>query len=274
MGRDALPVGNGEAGHLPVLLAEHIEREMDAVQLASFCRQVARDARSDGDAQRVVPFEQFRDFGTAAHGAVRPEPDALGPHEFQPAVDDPFVQLEVGYAEPEQAAGCFVFLEYGDGVAAPVELVGAGQSGGARTDHRHLLPRPAAGRAGNDVSGLKGLLDDGRFVFADRDGLIVELQHARLLAERRADPAGEFGKVVGQREDVVGLFPFSLPCHVLPFGLAVAQRTGPVAERDAAVHAARSLQLAVFRVERLFYRCEIVYAFVQGAVTGLLARYV
>ena len=82
----------------------------------------------------------------------------------------------------------------------------------------------------------------------DRDAaarlLLADGQHAGGLAWRGAQPAGEFGEVVGRVQAVAGGIPPSAPHQVVPLGDEVAQRAarGPgVAERDSAVHAAAGL---------------------------------
>ena len=74
--------------------------------------------------------------------------------------------------------------------------------------------------------------------------LIPSTQDA--LAGRRAERAGELREVVGGVQPVDGLAP-PVPVHeVVPVGDQVAERAALVAERDAAVHAARALAAASF----------------------------
>ena len=167
--------------------------------------------------------------------------DALGLHHADAPVDDGLVELEVGDAEAQQSSDVFQPLEDGDLIAAAVELVGSRQSGRSRTDDRHPLPVPSVG-AGLHVAFAEGSFDDGGFVLPDGDGCVdAELQHTALFAQRRADASGELGEVVRLCQDVVRLAPLPLVEGVLELRRAVAQRTGPVAERHAAVHAARGL---------------------------------
>ena len=80
---------------------------------------------------------------------------------------------------------------------------------------------------------------NGRFVLADGDGRVhAQFQHATLFAEGGADAAGELRKIVGFVQYLVGFLPFAFVEGILKFGLLVAQRTSPVAEGNAAVHAA------------------------------------
>ena len=130
------------------------------------------------------------------------------------------------------------------------------------------------GGVGLDVTFAEGCLHDGRLVLAYRHRFAAtELQDATLLTKGGADAAGELGEVAGLLQHVVGFAPAALREVVLPLGLAVAQRTRPVAEGHAAVHAARCLPLAVAAIQGLFDLAEIVDAFMYGPVTGFLPVY-
>ena len=72
-------------------------------------------------------------------------------------------------------------------------------------------------------------------------GSCVDAEHAGRLARRRAQPAGELGEVVGGVQPLDGLVPVVAVDQVVPVGDEVAERAAVVAERDAAVHAARRL---------------------------------
>ena len=79
------------------------------------------------------------------------------------------------------------------------------------------------------------------------------------------------GLVLVSRRKACSQSPF-IQC-VVPFRRLVAQRTGPVAEGHAAVHAARGLQLAFAGGERLLHLAKVVDAVVNGTVARLLAVY-
>ncbi len=92
---------------------------------------------------------------------------------------------------------------------------------------------------GADITFAEGCFGNGRFILADGDGGVhAQFQHTALLAEGGTDTACEFRKIVGFVQYLVGFFPFAFVEGVLKFGLLVAQRTSPVAERNTAVHAA------------------------------------
>ena len=84
----------------------------------------------------------------------------------------------------------------------------------------------------------------------DGDGRGVDAEDAGAFAGGRADAAGEFGEVIGLVQAVEGFLPQAAIDQVVPFGdqvvdraaggHAAEQRAG-VAERHAAIHAARAL---------------------------------
>src|SRR6185437_15911117 len=70
---------------------------------------------------------------------------------------------------------------------------------------------------------------------------VVDVERARRLARRRADAAGELGEVVGGVEDVERLAEVPAINEVVPLRDDVVDGAAALAERDAAVHAARPL---------------------------------
>ena len=94
-------------------------------------------------------------------------------------------------------------------------------------------------------------VDDGDFDLLDRDGVLVDAEHARGFARRRAQPAGELGEVVRGVQPRDGLAPLVAVDEVVPVGDEVAERAALVAERNAAVHAPARLHLQLVARERL-----------------------
>ena len=68
------------------------------------------------------------------------------------------------------------------------------------------------------------------------DRILVDAEHARRLARRWAETAGELGVVRGV-QSLDGVAPTVAVDEIVPVGDEVAQRAAVVAERDAAVHA-------------------------------------
>jgi hypothetical protein len=85
------------------------------------------------------------------------------------------------------------------------------------------------------------MIDDCEFHRLDRDRIVVDTEHARALARRRAQRAGELRKIVGRVQAVDRLAPLAAINEIVPVRDEVAKRAALVAERHAAVHAARAL---------------------------------
>ena len=168
-GRDEFRVVDRVAGDPPVLAGQELHREVDALELAPFDRQVARLGRAAAEADRV-------ELGRAARRAVTstptlvawPEDDALGLHLLEPAVEEPLFHLEVGDAVAEQAADAVGALEDGDRVAGAGKLLGAGQARRAGADDRHRLAGLDLGRLRDDPAFVPGPVDDAGLDLLDR----------------------------------------------------------------------------------------------------------
>ena len=131
------------------------------------------------------------------------------------------------------------FLEDCHAETHVVQIVGSSESSRTSADDSHLLTITLDIRAWLDETLLEGHLDDGALVFTVGGRLMVEtVQYAGLLAEGRTDTTCELGEGVGTGKQLVSQFKVAFVQGVVPFGCFVAQRTSPVAEGYAAVHAA------------------------------------
>ena len=131
----------------PGAVVEVVHRKVDAVELAARHRQVARHARPGRDDDRVVRGPQL--VGADVHPDVDAvaDLDALGDELVEAPLDEPLLDLELGHAEPHEAAARLVALEHGDGVPGPGELLRAREPGRAGADHGDRAAgamRPAA----------------------------------------------------------------------------------------------------------------------------------
>ena len=194
--------------------------------------------------------------------------------QLDAAVDDGFVEFEVGDSVAEQSAGGFVLLEDSNLIAHEVQVVGSSEASRTGADDGHLLAVALDIGMRLDESFLEGHLCDGSLILAVGGGLVVKsVQHARLLAECRTDASRELWEGVGSVQQPIGQFPVTLKECIVPLWRFVAQRTGPVAERHAAVHAARGLQFAFAGVECLLDLAKVVDSIVNRTVARLLARH-
>ena len=130
-----------------VLLRQEFHREMDARQIATRHRKIARrfgPARQDD--RGVLGKEGFRRH-ILADVHARPEFDALDGHLRHAAIDQVPLHLEVGNAVAEEAANAIGLLVEDDVVARARELLRARESGRPGTHDRNSLARfsrPAA----------------------------------------------------------------------------------------------------------------------------------
>jgi hypothetical protein len=192
-----------------VLRDQELQRGVDALQLAARDRQVAGHFGAGGEDHRVEIRLQLvgRDgFGGVVVDAGRQvlvadqhlgtEGDALGLHLLDAAVDDRLVELEVGDAEAEQTADAAALLEHRDVVADAGQLLGRRQAGGAGTDDGDLLAGLGGGRLRHDPAVGPGLVDDRVLDRLDAHRVGVDVERAGGFAGRRADAAGEVGKLL------------------------------------------------------------------------------
>ena len=245
-GGDDLILRNLVAFAAAVLLGEVFDGEMDASELAPRHRQVAggSGAAAQHDGLEVPPQGRRRDVD--AHVDAGAELDALRLEQRQPAVHHPLLDLELGNAVAEQTADAIGFLEDGDEMAGLVQLVRGRQSGRARSDHRHALAGPHRRRRGADPAFVERPLDDRQLDVLDRDRIVVDAEDAGALAGGRAQAAGEVREVVGRVQAIDRRLPAVAVDQIVPLRNLVAERTALMAERNAAIHAARALIADLF----------------------------
>ena len=249
-GRDVIAVPVPGVQQASGVEGEELHREVDALEVPALHRQVARFGGAAAEHHGVEFLDELRGGEVLSDLRAGDEFDALCGHQVDAALHDGLVQFHVGDAVHQQAADAVGAFVYGHGVAGAVELRRAGEPGGAGAHHGDPLARALFGGLRDHPAPLESPVDDGAFDIFDGDRRIVEAQHARPLAGRRTDPAGELGEVVGPVQAIQRLPPEPPVDQVVPLGdqvvdgaprgQAVEQDAG-VAEGDAAVHAARPL---------------------------------
>src|SRR5581483_7701109 len=223
-------------------VVEVVHREVHAVELAPGHRQVARHACPGRDHDGVVPLEQLGGIEIAADVDAQPDLDALGAKLVDATVDKPLLELELRDTEAHEAAGRLVALVHRDRFPGPGELLRTREPGRPRTDDRDAPPGPLRRQLRCDPALLPRAVHDRELDLLDRDGVaLVDLEHARGLARRRAESPRELGEVVRAVELLDRLAPPVAVHEVVPVGNQVAQRAAVVAEGNAALHAARRL---------------------------------
>jgi hypothetical protein len=138
----------------------------------------------------------------------------------------------------------------GDGVAGLIELIGAGETGGTGADDGDGLSGAFGGGWGVTQPSSQPRSMIAHFDVLDRHRRLDHAEHAGALAGGGADAAGELGEVVGLVQALERFLPATAVDEVVPLrdevvDGAAAGHAGDdvpgVAERRAAVHAARAL---------------------------------
>src|SRR6185437_11870727 len=278
-GEDRLRAVGRFARHPPVLLRQIVHGEVDAVELAAGDRQVAALLGAAGQHHSVMPGDEFfrRDIDADVRAVMKDH--ALGLHLRDATVDVRFFHLEVGNAVAQEPAGLGEFLVDVDLVAGARQLLGAGQPGRPGAYDRHRLAGSGRRQLGLEPLG-DGAVGDGAFDRFDGDRVLVDVERARGLARRRADPSGDLGKIVGRMQIARGLVPVAVVDEVVPVGDLIVdraarragrQRAGAHAIRHAAIHAARRLRDGVLLGQRQHELAPMAQALRDRFVVAVLA---
>ena len=198
-----------------------------------------------GKKDRIVVSSERFNRNIAADVRVGQKVDALRAHLLQAAIEDVFLELEIGNAVAEQAADAVVFFVHGYGVAGAAKLLRGGKSGGTAADDGDALAGVVLRRLGMDPSLVPCALDDAALDEFDGDRRLIDAEHAGSFAGRGTDAAGELGEVVGRVQAANRALPAAVVDEVVPVGDEIVDRATGVAEGNAAVHAAGAL-LALF----------------------------
>ena len=228
-------------GHQPVLASQVLHGEVHALQIPPGNRKVSRRQRPDREDDRVeAPCERVEiEVLTDVDAGFKLDP--FGAHLIETAVQPLLLHLEVGDAVAQQASRPVVPLEHGHRVTDPRELLGGGESGRSRSHHRHRVSGGGVAGRGRYPPFLPCVVDDLLLDLADGDRFAADVEHARFFAWRGTYAARELRKVVGGVKPLARLAPPRAGDEIVPVRNVVAQWASLVAERDAAVDAARRL---------------------------------
>src|SRR5262245_50763499 len=254
-----------------VLLRQELHREVDALQVAARDGQVARTGGAGREHDRIEVAPQVVAGHVDADVHTRPEGDALGRHLLHATVDQPLLHLEVGDAVAQQAADAVVALEERHRMPGPRELLGARHARGTRADHGDALAGLALRPLRRHPALGPGVIDDVLLDVLDGDRVVVDVEDARLLARRGTDAAGELGEVVRRVQALDRLTPAAAVHEVVPVGDDVPERAALVAERDAAIHAARALRAQRLLGGRFLELAPVLEARLDRLLVNLLA---
>jgi hypothetical protein len=238
---------------------------VDAVELAPGHGQVAGGGGATGEHHGVELRAQLVGRDVHADLDAGAELGALCGHLLDPAIEVALLHLELGDAVAEETADPVGPLEHHDVVARPRELLRGSQARGTGADHGDALAGLHRRRHRHDPALVPGPVDDRHLDLLDRDGVLVDAEHAGPFARRRAQPARELGEVVGGVEPVDRVAPAVAVDEVVPVRDQVPERAAVVAEGDATVHAARGLHLQLGVGERLVHLLPVAEADGHGA---------
>ena len=233
--------GNGVPFALAILLRQVVHCEVDAVEIASRNGQVARPAGAAGEHDRVEVAAQRGDRHVDADVDAGPEDHPFHLHQRQAPIEVMLLQLELRDAVPHQAADAIGSLEHGYLVAGPIQLVRRREAGGARANHGDAAARPHGRRPWRYPALLERAIDDRALDGLDIHRIVVDSQHARALARRGTQAAGELREIVRRVQAIAGGAPLIARHQVVPVGDQVPERAALMAEGDAAVHAPGAL---------------------------------
>ncbi len=232
--------------------AEKIHRHMNALELPTGNRQIARLGRARADDHGIEVMDQLRCRPIHADMNVGDKLDAFSRHEIDAPTNKLFVELHVRDAVHQQTADPVGALVHGNQMAGAIELRCARQPRGPGPDHRNFFSRAFFRRLGANPALQEAVIDDRGFDIFNRHRQFVEPQHAAAFAGRRTNPAGKFRKIVGLVQALQSLFPQAAIYEIVPLGNEIVDRAARrhaadqlagVTKGNTAIHAARALLL-------------------------------
>ena len=252
---------------------EVLHREVHAAELAAGHAQVARDARAGGEHDGVEALAQLGRVDVPADVDAEAKLDALVGELREASLDDVLLDLEVGDrrsgARPPPASSRSNTV-----TECPARFSCCAHASPAGPDPTTATLRPLrlAGGSANDPALFPRARHDRELDLLDRDGVaLVDLEHARGLARRRAEPPGELGEVVRAVELVDRLAEAVAVDEVVPVGDEVPERAAVMAERHAALHAARALLLQLDERQRAHELAVVADALARNALGRIRA---
>ena len=224
-----------------VLRGQVLHREVDALELAAGHGQIARGRGPAGQHDRVEIATELIDRHLDADVRPGPERHPFLAHQREPAIEDAFLELELGNAVAQQPADAIGAFEDGDSMARTVQLICSGEACRTGADDGDLSAGAAGGRPDRDPAFVERAIDDRDLDRLDRHRVGVDPEHARAFARRGTQPARELWKVVRRVKALEGRLPPASIQEIVPIGNQVPQWATLMAEGNPTVHAARRL---------------------------------
>ncbi|CAB4736450.1 unannotated protein [freshwater metagenome] len=235
----------------PVRERQELHCLVDPAQFSSGYVEVPPHGRADRDDDGVVAAAEVIGSDVDTDIGPRAKLDPLGFHLGQAAVEMVLFHLELRDPVAEQASDAVGPLEHRNGMARPCELLCRGKARRTGADDRNGLAGQPLRALGGDPTLVPRPVDDRHLDLLDRHRIGVDPEHARGLARRRAQAAGELREVVRRMKSLARSPPIVAKDEVVPLRDEVSERAAAMAERDAAVHAASGLLLDLRLAELL-----------------------
>ena len=139
-------------------------------------------------------------------------------------------------------------------MSTPPKTEKRAQPGGSESDYGNFLSGFDGGRQRYYPAVFPAFVDDEMFNRFDADRIAVDAKRACRFTRRRADAAGKFRKIVGRMKIIQRFLVIAPVYQVIPVRDDIVDRAAAVAERDAAIHASRALDLCfiIFQMELKF----------------------
>ena len=193
-------------------------------------------------ATRVVVVEQRLDRDVDADLDAGAELDAFGLHLAHAPVDEALLHLEVGDAVAQQAADAVGLLEQRSPHGRRARAAGRRPCRPGRSRRPRRACRSAAAALRRDPAFVPAAVDDLRI----RSILIVTGLSSMFSVQTASQGAGQMrpvnsGKLLVECRSSSAALPLVAIDQVVPVGDQVVDRAAVVAERNAAIHAARGL---------------------------------
>ena len=128
--QDPKRIRNRIAFAAPILLRQEFHRKVNALQLASRYRQIARLFRSARQQDRVILVLQILHRQALPHVGFGHEPNAFRRQLLQAPIQNTFVELEIRDAVAKQSADAIGFFIHGDPMSGAIQLLRSSQSRG------------------------------------------------------------------------------------------------------------------------------------------------
>ena len=200
--------------------------------------------------------------------------DAHAFHDFAALLHHVLFQLERRDAEGQQAADLGIAIEDHRFDAVAHQDVGAGETRGPRTHHRHALTCAHHIRHIRFPAQSKGLVGNVFFDGADAHRPETVVQRAGALAQPvlRTNAAAHFGQRIGLMRQFRGFEQFSVVDQRQPIRNVVVHRAFPFAKGIAAGDAAAGLLSGRFGAVLRIDLAKLLGAHLDAELVRILAR--